>query len=140
MVHGQEKADQAAETARKTFEEGAAADTLPSIHVSTGDLQSGIGLLGLMVEAGFAASNGEARRHIKGGAIRINDQQVSDEQIGCYRCDEEPGRSHKTVDGQEEACADPLIVQVVVPAPYSLNSKTCRNIPGAMTEIGLTAI
>ncbi len=81
MVHGRETAEQSAETARKTFEEGAAADTLPTISVSESDLGAGIGLLSLMVEAGFASSNGEARRHIKGGAIRINDKQITDEQL-----------------------------------------------------------
>jgi tyrosyl-tRNA synthetase len=81
MVHGRETAERSAETARKTFEEGAAAATLPTITVSAGDLNAGIGLLSLMVEAGFASSNGEARRHIKGGAIRINDEQVSDEKL-----------------------------------------------------------
>lgn len=81
MVHGRETAEQSAETARKTFEEGTAADTLPTISVSESDLGAGIGLLSLMVEAGFASSNGEARRHIKGGAIRINDEQITDEQL-----------------------------------------------------------
>lgn len=81
MVHGREIAEQAAETARKTFEEGAAADTLPSISVNAAELESGIGLLSLLVSAGFASSNGEARRHIKGGAIKINDQQITDEKL-----------------------------------------------------------
>jgi len=40
---------------------------------------AGIGLLALIVRAGLAASNGEARRHVQGGAVRINDQPVSDE-------------------------------------------------------------
>ncbi|MCG6856994.1 MAG: tyrosine--tRNA ligase [Salaquimonas sp.] len=79
MLHGRAAAEEAAETARKTFEEGVAADTLPSISVPAGELQAGIGLLTLMVQAGFAKSNGEARRHIQGGAVRVNDQQVNDE-------------------------------------------------------------
>ena len=45
----------------------------------SGEFQSGIGLLTLLVSAGMASSNGEARRHIKGGAVRINDQAVADE-------------------------------------------------------------
>ena len=81
MVHGREKAEQAAETARKTFEEGVAAGDLPTIDVSKGELDEGIGLLLLMVRAGLATSNGEARRHIKGGAVRINDAQISDERL-----------------------------------------------------------
>ena len=81
IVHGREAADAAAETARRTFEEGEAADTLPTVSVSKADLDNGIGLLSLMVQAGLATSNGEARRHIKGGAVKINDAGVSDEKI-----------------------------------------------------------
>ena len=81
MVHGREAAEQAAETARRTFEEGQAADTLPSVAVSQSEFDEGIGLLSLIVSAGLASSNGEARRHVKGGAIKINDQQISDERL-----------------------------------------------------------
>ena len=81
MVHGREVAEQAAETARKTFEEGQATDTLPTVGVAQSELSNGIGLLSLIVKAGLASSNGEARRHVKGGAIRINDTQVSDERM-----------------------------------------------------------
>jgi tyrosyl-tRNA synthetase len=79
MLHGRENAEQAAETARKTFEEGALADNLPSIDVAKSELEAGIGLLALIVKAGLAASNGEARRHVQGGAVRINDVAISDE-------------------------------------------------------------
>ncbi|MGV1752463.1 tyrosine--tRNA ligase [Agrobacterium sp. CG674] len=79
MLHGRENAEQAAETARKTFEEGALADNLPSIEVPKAELEVGIGLLSLIVRAGLASSNGEARRHVQGGAVKINDQSMSDE-------------------------------------------------------------
>ena len=79
ILHGREAAEQAAETARKTFEEGALADTLPTVEVPASDLKAGIGLLSLFVQAGLAASNGEMRRHVKGGAVRVNDDQVTDE-------------------------------------------------------------
>ncbi|SOC85480.1 tyrosyl-tRNA synthetase [Ensifer adhaerens] len=79
MLHGRAAAEEAAETARKTFEEGALAENLPSVEIAKAELKAGIGLLALLVKAGFAASNGEARRHVQGGAIRINDKGVSDE-------------------------------------------------------------
>ncbi len=79
MLHGRGAADAAAETARKTFEEGALAETLPTCEISAEELKAGIGLLSLFVTAGLAASNGEARRHVKGGAVRINDIAVTDE-------------------------------------------------------------
>ncbi len=81
ILHGRAAAEEAAETARKTFEEGALADNLPSIEVPSGELEAGIGLLSLIVRAGLATTNGEARRHIQGGAVRINDQPVSDERM-----------------------------------------------------------
>ncbi|MCP5084591.1 MAG: tyrosine--tRNA ligase [Alphaproteobacteria bacterium] len=76
LVHSRVEADEAAETARKTFEEGAAADGLPTF---THDLGAQPGLLTVLVASGLASSNGEARRHIKGGAIKVNDVSVSDE-------------------------------------------------------------
>jgi len=79
VLHGRAAAEQAAETARKTFEEGALAENLPSVEVPASELESGLGLLTLIVRAGLAGTNGEARRHVQGGAVRINDQQISDE-------------------------------------------------------------
>ena len=78
MLHGRDAAETAAETARKTFEEGALAETLPAIEISKAELREGVGLLTLFVKAGLAASNGEARRHIQGGAVRVNDEPVQD--------------------------------------------------------------
>jgi tyrosyl-tRNA synthetase len=79
IVHGREAANQAEETARKTFEEGVTADSLPTVEVDGAALEAGAGILSLLVTAGLASSNGEARRHIQGGAVRINDQSVSDD-------------------------------------------------------------
>ena len=79
ILHGREAADQAAETARRTFEEGALAETLPSIEIPRARLEAGIGVLAAFVEAGLVSSNGEARRHIRGGGLRVNDVTVADE-------------------------------------------------------------
>ena len=82
MLHGRATAEEAAETARRTFEEGQSAAGLPTLEL---DLDAGTGLLAACVAAGFASSNGEARRSIQGGAIRINDQAVSDEKLTLTR-------------------------------------------------------
>ncbi|MGN6144213.1 MAG: tyrosine--tRNA ligase [Mesorhizobium sp.] len=79
MLHGRPAAEQAAETARKTFEDGVTADSLPSVAVPRAELEAGIGILALFVKAGLAGSNGEARRHVQGGAVRLNDETVSDD-------------------------------------------------------------
>ncbi len=52
---------------------------MPTIEVEHASLENGQGLLSLFVAAGLAASNGEARRHVQGGAVRINDELVKDE-------------------------------------------------------------
>ena len=79
LLHGREAAEQAAETARKTFEEGALGESLPTVEVPAASLEAGQGLLSLLVAAGLAASNGEARRHVQGNAVRVNDEPVKDE-------------------------------------------------------------
>jgi tyrosyl-tRNA synthetase len=79
LLHGRAAAEEAAEAARQTFEEGALADALPTITVPAGELEEGIAVLGLFVRAGLVASNGEARRQIRGGGLRLNDVAVTDE-------------------------------------------------------------
>jgi tyrosyl-tRNA synthetase len=79
LAHGQAAAEAAADTARLAFEEGAAADDLPSITVGEPELASGIAAIKLFVDAGLAASNGEARRLIRGGGARLNDAVITDE-------------------------------------------------------------
>lgn len=81
LVHGRVAADEAAETARRTFEEGAIAQNLPTLEISRGELESGASVLALFVKAGLVASNGEARRQIKGGGIRVNDTPVTDDKM-----------------------------------------------------------
>jgi tyrosyl-tRNA synthetase len=79
LAHGRAAAEDAAETARKTFAEGAAAEGLPTIEVPAADLQAGIPAFALFVKAGLAASNGEARRLIRGGGARLDDVVIADE-------------------------------------------------------------
>jgi tyrosyl-tRNA synthetase len=81
MLHGREQAERAADTARKTFEEGALAESLPTVEIPAAELSAGIGVLALFVRAGLAASNGEARRQVQGGALRLNDQPVTDDRM-----------------------------------------------------------
>ena len=81
IVHGREAAEQAAATAANTFESGAIDLSLPTTDVSKGDLASGIGLLNALVQAGLAGSNGEARRHVQSGAVRVNDELVFDDRL-----------------------------------------------------------
>lgn len=79
MAHGRDAALQAEETARRTFEEGGTAATLPTVDIPRADLDAGLGILAAYVTAGLCASNGEVRRNIKGGAVKINDQAEQNE-------------------------------------------------------------
>ena len=80
LLHGREAALDAAETARKTFEEGAAAAAdLPSVSIEASTLEAGLDLLTPFLEAGLISSKGEGRRHIKAGALKINDTPLSEE-------------------------------------------------------------
>ena len=84
LLHGPAAAEAAAETARKTFEEGQSAAGLPTINL---DLSSGVGVLAALVQAGFASSNGDAKRSIQGGAVKINDIIVTDEKQTLTKAD-----------------------------------------------------
>jgi tyrosyl-tRNA synthetase len=86
MLHGREAADAAAETARKTFEEGVLADSLPTVALPASEA-IGMGVLSAFVRAGLVASTGEARRQIKGGGLRLNDEAVSDERAALGASD-----------------------------------------------------
>jgi tyrosyl-tRNA synthetase len=77
LAHGREAAEEAAETARRTFEEGARADTLPTVSVPRTRLAAGIAAFELMHEAGLAESRNEARKLIKGGGGRLNDKPIA---------------------------------------------------------------
>ena len=81
LMHGDDVAQQAAETARKTFVEGTLAESLPSVAVPRAVLEAGLGLLTAFGPdyARLVPSTSEARRQIKSGGLRVNDVQVSDE-------------------------------------------------------------
>ncbi len=80
LLHGKEAAETAAETARKTFEEGGAGAALPRIGVPRAELAGGVGLPALFVRAGLAGSNGEVRRAVANNSISVNDVRVTDPQ------------------------------------------------------------
>jgi tyrosyl-tRNA synthetase len=79
LCRGEQAALAAAETARKTFEEGVLADDLPTVGVPKGDLDAGIPAFDLFRRADLAKSGSDARRLIKGGGAKINDEKVEDE-------------------------------------------------------------
>ncbi len=87
MCRGREAAEAAAETARRTFEEGSAGDDLPSMAVGGPE----IAIVDALVGLGLVASKGEARRLIKGGGARVDGEKISDE-MHLVRIGNEPVR------------------------------------------------
>jgi tyrosyl-tRNA synthetase len=79
LVHGRDAADRAAETARATFEQGVIAASLPTLEIKRAELEQGLGVLTASLLAGFVQSTGEARRQIKGGGLKVNDEAVTDD-------------------------------------------------------------
>src|SRR5690606_8284546 len=79
MAHGRDAADAAAETARQTFEMGQTAEGLPTLTIPRAELEAGIPAATLFHRAGLAASSSEARKLIKGGGARLNDERIEDE-------------------------------------------------------------
>jgi tyrosyl-tRNA synthetase len=92
LLHGRTAADGAAETARQTFEQGAVAQTLPTVEVATSTLQGGLGVLAAFGPevAGLVPSTSEARRQVKSGGLRVNDTVVTDERATLTSADLTP--------------------------------------------------
>jgi tyrosyl-tRNA synthetase len=78
LLHGRKAAESAAKTAQETFEQGGLGGDLPTIDIASGELASAA-LVDQFIAAGLCASKGEARRHIKAGALKVNDETVSEE-------------------------------------------------------------
>jgi tyrosyl-tRNA synthetase len=78
LAHGRAAADDAAETARRTFEEGAFAEGLPTFEIARANLAEGVPIANLAQLSGLTSSSGEARRFIQGGGLRVNDAVVND--------------------------------------------------------------
>lgn len=76
LCHGEDAAKNAEDTARNVFEKGQVGDDLPVVTIEAARLEGGVPILDLFVESGLAASKGEARRLIKGGGAKQNDQPV----------------------------------------------------------------
>jgi tyrosyl-tRNA synthetase len=94
LVHGRPAAEDAAATARTTFEEGGLGASLPSVDVPRAEIKAGIGVLAAFVKAGLASSNGEARRAIANNAIMVNDTRIT---------------SDKTTIGEADVTADGVV-------------------------------
>ena len=101
LAHGRAAAEQAAETARRTFEEGAKADTLPTVDLPRARFAAGIAAFELLHEAGLAESRTEARKLIKGGGGRLNDQPFESDTALVTERHLDPGGTLKLSAGRK---------------------------------------
>ena len=115
LAHGTAAAEAAAETARRAFEEGAAADTLPTHTVAAADLEAGIAAIRLFADSGLVSSLGEARRLVRGGGARVNDLALTDEAATVSASD--------LRDGAVKLSAGKKQHRLVRPASSSLSGK-----------------
>ena len=81
LLHGRPAAEEAAATARTTFEQGGLGATLPTADVARHELETGLGVLTAAVLAGLVTSTNEARRQIRNGGLKVNDATVRDERM-----------------------------------------------------------
>jgi tyrosyl-tRNA synthetase len=101
LAHGRAAAEAAAETARRTFEEGASGEALPRIVVTRAELDRGIPVFELLHRAGLAPSKGEARRLVKAGGARLNDAAIDDEMRPVTSADLDAGGTIKLSAGKK---------------------------------------
>ncbi len=82
LLHGEDAAKEAEKTARAIFEQGLSGNALPQVHLSADEMTEGVPLIAIFERAGLVASRGEAKRHIKAGALKLNDKAITDIQLG----------------------------------------------------------
>ena len=100
ILHGHAAAEAAAETARKAFEEGTAAEGLPTVEIAKSEFPMGV--LALAVKAGVASSNGEARRLIQNNGLKINDVAVNDAAANVSASDASSSGAIKVSSGKKK--------------------------------------
>lgn len=102
LCHGERAAKQAADTAKKTFEQGKIGEDIPVYAISTSDLGKGIAAYELLRLSGLADSGGEAKRLIRGGGARMNDQKIEDENISITQATFKPDGMIKLSSGKKK--------------------------------------
>ena len=108
LIHGDDAAQAAADTAQATFGASARSENLPTISLPETELAAGVGLLDCFVQLGFAQSNGEARRLVQGGGARINDQPIQDPQYRLSLSDLEDGAIKLSAGKKRHGLVKPL--------------------------------
>ena len=141
LAHGSAAADQASETARRTFEEGSRADALPTVEVPRSRLASGIAAYELLHEAGLADSRNEARKLIKGGGGRLNDKPFASDTATVGEADLDAFHSGEIGDGVLIGAGASIIGNITVGrcARVAAGSVVLKAVPNNVTVAGVPA-
>ncbi|MEQ1790583.1 MAG: tyrosine--tRNA ligase [Rickettsiales bacterium] len=102
LCHGERAAKQAADTAKKTFEQGSIGSDIPVYTITAAILGKGIAAYELLRLSGLADTGGEAKRLIRGGGARINDQKIEDENISITQSNFKPDGELKLSSGKKK--------------------------------------
>jgi len=108
MCHGREAAVAAAETARKTFEEGGSAEGLPTFEIPRAQLEAGIPVANLAQLSGLTASTGEARRFIQQSGLSANNSPVSDVKATLSLADVKDGAIKLSIGKKKHILVKPV--------------------------------
>jgi tyrosyl-tRNA synthetase len=108
LAHGDEAADQASQTAHRTFAEGSAAEGLPSVDVPKAELEAGIPLANLLLLAGLSSSRSDGRRLIRGGGAKVNGEALTDENAIATIADLRDGSIMLTAGRKRHALVRPV--------------------------------
>ena len=134
LCHGAEAARGARETAQQTFSGAGVSEGLPQAQLARDEI-AGMGMIAALVKVGFAKSNGEARRLIRGGGARLNDVAITDEDHGLVEDDFIDGRA-KDLGRQKTACASGYFLAAVCRVrAWSQNAVTFAPQPGGAEQI-----
>ena len=110
LCHGEDAAKKSRMTAQQTFEQGTKASGLPTIDLPGTELDAGIIIFELFCRAGLSDSNGEARRLIRGGGARLNDNIISDETLMVSATDADPNGLIKLSAGKKRH----VLIRIIV--------------------------
>lgn len=102
LCHGERAAKQAAETAKKTFEQGTIGADIPVYNISANTLGKGIAAYEMFRLSGLASSGGDAKRLIRGGGARLDDQKINDENMLITQNNFAPDGSIKLSSGKKK--------------------------------------
>ncbi|MGH1421750.1 MAG: tyrosine--tRNA ligase [Hyphomonas sp.] len=108
LLHGEKAANESAAAAQAVFAQGATAAAMPTAEIPMAELESGMLVAAAFASAGLTESNGEARRLIKQGAAKVNDEKVTDQAATLSSADVQDGSIKLSAGKKRHALLKPV--------------------------------